>query len=101
MSTRMLPPTFGPQSISPITLASGRSYSPSAASYQDVNDSDANVLEANFWTRVSLVGTTAQRPASPGNTQTLRGTRYVDTSTSTLLIHDGIVWRVPETGAPG
>ena len=98
MSTRMLPPTFGPQSISPITLASGRSFSPSAASYQDVNDSDANVLEANFWTRVALAGTTAQRPTSPGNPQTLRATRYVDTTLGQLVVHDGLVWRIPETG---
>ena len=97
-NVRLLPPTFGPQAVSPIILGSGRAYSPSTASFLDVNDSDANVLEANFWTRVALVGTTAQRPTSPGNPQTLRATRYVDTTLGQLVVHDGLVWRIPETG---
>lgn len=53
-----------------------------------VNSNDVNTFEANGWTRVALVGTTAQRPTGIG-----AGTKYADTTLTKLIQFDGISWR--------
>ena len=97
-NVRVLPPTTGPQALTSISI-SGRSYSPTASAFVDTIDADADHLEGNGWTRIGLVGPTTARPVSLGNPQVLRGTKFVDTSISTFVVHDGISWRNPVTGA--
>lgn len=97
MTTRVFPPARGPFSCP----AFGRNYSANPGTYLDVPDQDAQILGANGWTSLGLVGTTAQRPANIQTTppQPFAGQEYLDTSIAAVIFFDGAAWRNPLTGA--
>lgn len=100
MLIRLLPPTSGPQSVSPITV-NGRTFDPKAATYQDIISFDADELEANGWTRAGEVGATSARPVAAGTSQQpLRGRVFIDTTANKTVQHDGVTWRDVLTGSP-
>ena len=90
---RILPPPTGTK---PSITLSGRTYTCALASFLDVPDFDASPAAANGWTIVAPngVGTTAQRP-----TPATSGMRYMDTTLGFIVIHEGLVWRNPASGA--
>lgn len=102
---RVFPPTSGPFSTNP-TSVFGRNYSPTAATYADVSESDGAALEANGWTICTgYVGTTAQRPfANDPSTPSLsgralpKGMPYLDTTIGAHILWDGAAWRNPVNG---
>lgn len=78
----------------------GRSYTGVPGTFQDVEDSDAQMLEANGWSRVAQVGPTASRPAATVNPGVpTRGDKYFDTTVGDMIVFDGLTWRSPITGA--
>ena len=98
-TVRMLPPVSS--NPSPTNGKGGRNYSVSAGSYLDVPVFDANLLEANGWTRIGLVGATSGRPlATDADIQRITGVLYVDTTLNAVVIGcaDG-KWRNVLTGA--
>ena len=100
MTTRILTPSSGPYGF-PIPVFD-RTYTPTGPGVIfDVPDQDANILGANRWLILGLVGTTAQRPSSKDTTprQPYAGQEYIDTTLGYLIIHDGASWRNPATGA--
>jgi len=99
-SIRVFPPTDG---RSPITVG-GRSFSPSAAAYFDVEYPIADALAANGWTKFAQCGATVERPPvrgpSSGNPIVASpGAPFVDTTLSAVIMFDGSVWRDVLTGA--
>lgn len=97
---RLLPPVGATSS----TTANGRSYNPAASAYADVKYQDADILEANGWTHVAVVGPTADRPPVRGPSSgqpaaATRGLKYLDTTLAALLVFDGTIWRDALTGA--
>jgi hypothetical protein len=99
MTTRMLPPVLPLTSAMQKITVNGRSYSAAAGSYLDVPDTDAVGLQANGWTLVALVGTTAARPTGTLGVNSQRaGTLYLDTTLTKFIISDGVNWRDPTSG---
>jgi hypothetical protein len=97
LKCRMLPPI---DSRYQTITTSGRTYSAQPHTALDVLDVDAQVLEANGWTNMGPTGTTAQRPTGTlGVWTATRGARYYDTTIGKLIMHDGMTWRDPATGA--
>ncbi|MEW5882275.1 MAG: hypothetical protein AB1761_17775 [Pseudomonadota bacterium] len=99
MTTRMLPPTDAGKRRMTVN---GRSYVGTLGTVYDVPDHDADALEANGWTRVEAVGTTAERPnftATPAGAALSAGRRFLDTTVGALIVWDGATWRNPATGA--
>jgi hypothetical protein len=72
------------------TTVNGRTYTCALGATIDVPDFDAAVLTANHWVRVAEVGTTAQRPSTPGLHM-----QYLDTTIGALVTWDGVAWRGP------
>jgi hypothetical protein len=77
--------------------ANGRTYVPVVGTPQDLSDSDAEVLAANNWLRLGLIGTTAQRPGinawNVGAYAAQRGSVYLDTTLGKVIVFDGVSWR--------
>ena len=100
MTTRILTPGKG---SFPITCSAfGRNYTASGPGVvQDVPDQDAQILGANGWQIIALVGTTAQRPNNPSMTPAMpfAGQEYVDTTLGAVIVFDGTTWRNAITGA--
>lgn len=97
------PPANGGKGANPVSIA-GRVYSAAPGAIVDVPDFDAIQLEANGWTRVCHVGTTAQRPRAdrPFGGLSDDGVRlYYDTSISAFVCFDfsSGQWRNAATGA--
>ena len=92
MTMRVLPPSAAAKT----TAANGRTYTCAAASYLDVPDQDAAILEANGWIIVVHmgVGTTAQRPT----TGLQMGKRYLDTTLGYTIRYTGKSWVNPANG---
>lgn len=92
MTLRVLPPSAAAKT----TAANGRTYTCAAASYLDVPDQDALILEANGWIIVALmgVGTTAQRPTTGLQT----GRQYFDTTLGYVIVWTGASWVDPANG---
>ncbi len=100
---RMLPPiAIANQTIQrPGNGGPGRTLSGTPGSYLDVSDADAVILEANGWSRVALVGPTANRPPPTGLAPAFcanPGTKYLDTTIGAVIVFDGATWRNPLTG---
>lgn len=97
MTTRVLPPPRSPAQI----LVYGRTYVGTPGIVQDVPDHDAQVMGANGWLVLGLVGSTAQRPinAQIVPPHPFPGQEYLDTTVGAVLVHDGAVWRNKLTGA--
>lgn len=85
---RVLPPAGGAT-----VSVNARVYKAASGVPLDVPDFDAAELEANGWTILGVVGTTAQRPASP-----VKGKPFIDTTLNKTVFHDGGAWR-GHTGA--
>jgi|GEM_PF-1715770 len=99
MNIRMLPPTNVQKRT---VVVNGRTYTGAMGTVYDVPDHDADALEANGWTRVEAVGTTAERPnftATPAGAALSAGRRFLDTTVGALIVWDGATWRNPATGA--
>lgn len=92
MTLRVLPPNAAAKT----TAANGRTYTCAAASYLDVPDQDALILEANGWIIVAHggVGTTAQRPTTGLSTTR----RYFDTTLGYIIVWTGASWVNPSNG---
>ena len=89
---RLLPPVE--VSHRAITLG-GRTYSASPGSVVDAPDFDSHQLQANGWTLIAAVGTTAGRPSPAA-----AGTRYIDTTLgNVLIVSDGAAWRSTDGAA--
>jgi hypothetical protein len=95
---RLLPPlNVAMQTQSP----NGRRYSAAPGTVLDVFPPDADMLAANGWTHVSLVGSTADRPKGTGglNLNDARpGVHFYDTDIAAMLVFDGANWRNVATG---
>jgi len=98
-TTRVIPTaSIKAQSATP---ANGRSYS-IATGMQDVPDMDAQVLSANGWAVLGMVGTTANRPKATDDDMAMAfgvGMRYIDTTLAAMIVWDGANWRNVATGA--
>jgi hypothetical protein len=66
----------------------GRTYSAAPGATVDVADYDANVLSANGWIKMALVGATAARPVNPRI-----GDLFVDTTIGAIIVSDSKNWR--------
>jgi hypothetical protein len=91
MNHRMIPPAGG----ATLTIY-GRSYICSAGSAIDVPDFDGQTLEANGWLRAAYggAGTTDNRPANP-----VKSLQFLDTTLGFIIVHNGVNWVNPATGA--
>lgn len=81
---RLMPPSSGCIA----RTVSGRTYTSTVGVPIDVPDFDAPALEANGWTTIGPVSTTAARPTNP-----VKGKAYVDTTTNSTIYWDGKTWR--------
>jgi thiamine phosphate synthase YjbQ (UPF0047 family) len=90
MVTRVLPPVTGNTSV----RANGRLYVGVVGITQDVNDWDAQILIANGFLSLGMVGTTAQRPTNPPP-----GTVWNDLTTGFAVVFDGKQYRHHQTGS--
>jgi hypothetical protein len=88
---RLIPPGTGKYATLPVN---GRTYTCALGAFIDVPDFDANVLTANGWIRIAVVGTTAQRPTNPGT-----GMLYHDTTLGYVVVWEGAAWRNPNSGS--
>jgi hypothetical protein len=88
---RFMPPNA---TVKQTIVVNGRTYSAMPGVVVDVPVMDAGVLSANGWCMVAGSGTTAQRPANPSF-----GQQYHDTTLGITIIHEGVSWRNPATGA--
>jgi hypothetical protein len=101
-TVRMIPPppTSG---HNPLTV-NARTYSGPVANPVDIPEVDAEVAAGNAWTRLGMVGTTAQRP-SPQDSDFQNGIpsgfRYIDTTIPAAILYDAQnkLWRHAVTGA--
>ena len=91
MTMRVLPPSAAAKT----TAANGRTYTCAAASYLDVPDQDAAILEANGWIIVAHmgVGVTTSRPASPTKNQV-----FFDSTLGYTIRYTGKSWVNPANG---
>ena len=58
------------------------------------NANDNVIVQANGYTKLAYVGTTANRPTTP-----VQNMLYIDTTLSKVIVFDGAVWRDPVTGS--
>jgi hypothetical protein len=78
-----------------------RTYVGAPGAVLDVPDHDADMLEANGWTRVEAVGATEERPdlaATPAGAVNSAGRRFFDTTLGYMIVWDGADWRDPANG---
>jgi hypothetical protein len=91
-----------PGLVSRTTTVFGRTYTAAIGGIVTaVSDSDANMLEANGWTRATSggSGTTTQRPTKLPSGQPLSvGYGYNDTTLGYEVIWTGTQWSHPQTG---
>jgi hypothetical protein len=97
MTTRVLPAPRGVPSVNTF----GRIYTGVPGTTQDVPDQDAQILGANGWIILGLVGTTSQRPVNIQTcpTQPFPSQEFFDTTLGAWIIFDGLTWRNVTTGA--
>jgi hypothetical protein len=102
MTTRMMPPTDVRYQT---RVVNGRSYTGTPGTALNILDWDADMLEANGWTRVAWTGQTSERPVNivgPGvmaRTILYPGLKFFDETLGYLIEYDGATWRNPATGA--
>lgn len=91
MTTRVLPPNAAAASIT----VNGRLYTCAAASFIDVPDHDASIMETNGWTIAAHggVGATAARPATPQKNQL-----FFDSTLGYSIKWTGKSWINPANG---
>lgn len=92
MTIRVTPPNAAATSIT----VNGRLYSCAAASFIDVPDHDAYIMETNGWTIVAHagVGTTAGRPT----TGLVSGKTFFDSTLDYIIKWTGNSWVNPSNG---
>lgn len=102
-NARMFPPGDGKH---PAITLNGRVYTASTGGYFDVPDFDAQMLQANGWSRAGgngcYVGATSARPTlAPGGQPVANGQTFIDTTLTAVVMWDALAksWRNVLTGA--